>query len=431
MAKFLKTLERFLQIEIASGLLLLLATAAALIWANSPWSGYYERLWHLPVSVGIGSMSLTRSLHFFVDEGLMALFFLVVGLEIRSESHEGSLASWRLAALPIIAALGGIVVPALIYLAFNLSLPTRGGWAVPMATDIAFALGVLSLLGKRIPAAVRVLLLALAIADDIAAVLIITFFYSHGLTLAGALLALGGLGGVALFQWLGVRTALPYVLPGAVVWWGLLEAGIHPAVAGVILGLVTPVAIPGGRNGPLLTARRALLEFRRGVRARDHDLRGLLPPVQRLKNAQRDLLPPAVRVQAALHPWVAFAIMPLFALANAGVRFDALRIDDPASLALLGGIVIGLVVGKPLGIVLSAAIGVKARLCALPAGVRWRDVWVMGCLGGIGFTMSIFIATLAFTAPPVLATARFAVVTASSLAALTGLGVGWLVYRKS
>ena len=244
------TLERYLHIEALSGGILIAAALAALLWANSPWSASYESLWHATVSVQVGEFSLTQSLHFLVNDGLMTIFFLVAGLEIRRELHEGALATVRLASLPLMAAVGGVMVPALIYQSLNASQASEG-WAVPIATDIAFALGVLALLGKAIPRGVRVLLLALAIIDDIAAVLVIAVFYSGTLQISGALVAVIAVAAVLLMQWLGIRKAVAYAVPGVVLWGGLLQLGVHPTLAGVILGLLTPVM-------PLTDRRRAV-----------------------------------------------------------------------------------------------------------------------------------------------------------------------------
>lgn len=378
-------LQRVFRNEAASGALLLLAALAALAWANSPFGAGYEQLWHSPLGIG----SLRRPLHFWINDGLMAVFFLAVGLEIRHELHEGALANLRQASLPLLAAVGGVAVPALIYLALNVDPQLRRGWAVPTATDIAFAVGVLALLGRRVPPALRVLLLAIAIVDDIVAILVIAFFYSQGIGVSGLLVVAAGLAGVLAFQKLGIRSAFAYVLPGAAVWLGLLMAGVHPALAGVLLGLLTPVAS---------------------------------------ENAHRDALPPVVRVERALHPWVTFGIMPLFALANAGVNFDALTFDSATTAPLMAGIVAGLAIGKPLGIFLIVLLSIRLGLCALPAGVGLKGILVVGCLAGIGFTLSIFICDLAFSSEALLASAKLAVLIASAAAAAAGLLAGrWML----
>ncbi|HET8696981.1 MAG TPA: Na+/H+ antiporter NhaA [Gammaproteobacteria bacterium] len=380
--RVLGTLERFLHVEAASGIVLMIAAAAALVWANSPLADAYEHFWHAPVSLGLCGHALSLPLHFFINDGLMTVFFLVVGMEIRRELHEGALATARAAALPVIAALGGVLVPALVYLAVNAGdAAARNGWAVPTATDIAFAVGVLALLGRSIPPAVRIFLLAIAIIDDIAAVVIIAAFHSSGLEPWGMAVASLGVLGVLGMQRLGVAWATAYLLPGAVVWWGALVAGVHPTLAGVLLGLMTPMA-------------------------------------------NRGLPPPAVRVQTALHPWVAFGVMPLFALANAGVRLDGVDFGSAGTAAVLLGTVAGLGLGKPVGIVLATFAAVRLGIGRLPHGVTWRGVLLVGCLGGIGFTMSIFIATLAFGEGSLLSAAKGGVLMASVIAGVIGLVYG-------
>jgi Na+:H+ antiporter, NhaA family len=236
-----RPLERFLRIEAASGILLLVAAAVALLWANSPWAESYVHLWHTPVGVRFGNFTFERTLEWFVNDGLMVIFFFVVGMEIRREIHHGELSEWRRAALPAAAALGGMIAPACLYLVFAGASSTRSGWGVPMATDIAFAVGILTLLGKRVPAALRVLLLALAVIDDLGAIVVIAIFYSSGISLTGLLVAAAGFGGVFAMQRIGVRAKLAYVVPAVVAWAGIYAAGVHPTIAGVIVGLVTPV----------------------------------------------------------------------------------------------------------------------------------------------------------------------------------------------
>lgn len=379
LARLLKPLDEFLRVETTSGLVLLAAAAIALVLANSEWHSAYERLWDTPL------LPDSQSLHFVVNEVLMAIFFLVVGLEIRREVHDGALSTPAQAALPLVAAAGGIIAPALIYCVFA-DATVRSGWAIPIATDIAFAVGVLALLGRRVDPALRVLLLAVAIADDIAAVLIIAFFYAEGIAPGGLALAAAG----AMAGWLchraGLQAWLACLLSGAVIWFGFLQAGIHPALAGVAAGLLTPMQ----PRGP-------------------------------------DAEPPAVRLESALHPWVAFGVMPLFALANAGVRFEGLDLSSALAQGMAGGVALGLLVGKPLGISVAAALAIRSKLCSLPQGVAPSGIAVIGCLGGIGFTMSIFIAGLAFEAPELLEVAKFGVLAGSAGAALAGLLLGRLL----
>ena len=421
-----RILDRFLAIEAASGLVLLMATAAALIWANSPWSGTYEAFWRTSLSFSVDGIQASHPLRFWVNDAVMTIFFLVVGLEIRRELHDGALADFRVAMLPAVAAAGGVIVPALLYLAVTGSTELRHGWAVPTATDIAFAVGVLTLLGKRVPPSLRVLLLTLAIVDDIVAIVLIAAVYSEGLTLAGGALALCGLLLIVLLQAVGIQRALVYTIPGALVWVGLLKTGLHPTLAGVILGLLTPARHDrqGRAEGLLAQADRALSEMRNRIRAGRPSSRDLLPYVRELKEAPGQVFSPAEHLEAGLHPWVAYGIMPLFALANAGVPLGALRTTGADFLSLTAGIMVALVIGKPVGILLASRIAVGLGLCALPPGISSRHLLVLGAFAGIGFTMSLFLANLAFPDSDQLAITKLAVLLASALAASVGLILG-------
>ena len=325
-----RTLDQFLHVEAVSGIVLLAAAVVALLWANSPLAQSYHDLWHLPFSIKLGTFVYAQSLHFWVNDALMTVFFLVVGMEIRREIHEGALSKIDQAALPIAAAIGGVIAPALIYLSLNSDPASVGGWAVPTATDIAFAVGVLALLGRSIPSNVRVFLLALAIIDDVIAVLIIAFFYSGGLDPSGFAIAGAGIIMVVALQRIGVGSAYAYVIPGAVVWIGLLVTGAHPTLAGVVLGLMTPVISIPMREQPIEVLSRIAAELRGHDAVPAKDARRLAQPRRQLRLANREMLPPVVRVQTALHPWVAYGIMPIFALANAGVSLDGIDLAPAA-----------------------------------------------------------------------------------------------------
>jgi Na+:H+ antiporter, NhaA family len=425
--KILSTLDRFLHVEALSGIVLLISTATALIWANSQAAHSYHAFWEAHVALSIGNFSISQSVHFLVNDGLMTIFFLVVGLEIRREMHEGALATIRLAALPLAAALGGVLAPALIYSMMNTEPTLRVGWAVPTATDIAFAVGVLALLGKSVPANLRVLLLALAVIDDIAAIVVIALFYSEGVRGSGLMIAALGILLVVLFQRAGIRAALAYAIPGAIVWIGALHSGVHPTLAGVILGLLTPVHTVRDREQARSAVTSALDEF--GARASTRDVHALPPMLRQMRDAQREVLPPVTRVQMALHPWVAFGIMPLFALANAGISFSELDVSGASAQSLATGIIAALVLGKILGIVLGSWMLVRTGLGELPEGVTWRGVTLVGCLGGIGFTMAIFIAGLAFSDAQLLGAAKLGVLVGSGVAAVIALSIGHLLLR--
>jgi NhaA family Na+:H+ antiporter len=422
-------LERFLYVEAVSGIVLLAAAAVALAWANSPAADSYEHVWETPLSIQIGTLSFSQSLHFLINDALMTVFFLVVGMEIRREMHEGALSNLRIAALPVAAAAGGVLVPAVIYLAVNSEPTLRDGWAVPTATDIAFAVGVLALLGKSIPGAIRIFLLALAIIDDIVAIIIIAIFYSGGLDYSGFIISGAGVALVLGLQHIGVRTAYGYVIPGAIFWFGLLKTGVHPTLAGVVLGLMTPAVLPPAREHPIDVAARALEDI--DARSQDHDPdpHRLIEPIKHLRTAQRELLPPVVRVQMALHPWVAYGVMPLFALANAGVSLQSLDLAATDARGVVLGVVLALIAGKSTGIFAGSWLAVRLGWCQLPVGVTWRGVLLVGCLSGIGFTMSIFIATLAFGDARLLGAAKLGVLLASLTAGIAGLAFGYIFVR--
>lgn len=420
-----RPLERFLRIEAASGILLLATAAIALCWANSRWSAHYVDLWHTPLGLRVGPFVFERSLEWFVNDGLMVIFFFVVGLEIRREVHHGELSNLRRAALPIGAALGGMLAPAALYLLLAGAPPTRDGWGVPMATDIAFALGILTLLGKRVPAAMRVLLLALAVIDDLGAIIVIAIFYSSGIALSGLLVAALGFGGVLAMQRLGVRSKLAYVAPALVAWAGVYAAGIHPTIAGVLLGLMTPVRAWLGPDG-FLTGVRQELDQLASVTPSALSSHELAESLRHVNVARREAMSPAESLIEALHPWVAFGIMPIFALANAGVVISGGSLD-PASLTVLTAVIVGLVLGKPIGVLFTSWLMVRLGLGILPAGMTLRHLLVLGVVAGVGFTMALFIAQLAFQPPHLLAAAKLGVLAASGGAAILALVLGRLL----
>ncbi len=423
-------IESFLHIEAASGIVLLLSAVLAMVIANSRHAEAFHHLLEAPVGFRIGSLVLEHPVHFWINDGLMTIFFFVVGLEIRREIHEGELATVRRAALPMVAALGGMVVPALLYLAVaGRDAADRPGWGVPMATDIAFAVGVLALLGKRVPPALRVLLLALAIIDDIGGIIVIAMFYSGALDVAGFLVAAGGIVGIIFLQRIGARRPAIYVVPGVLVWVGITRSGVHPTIAGVIIGLLTPARSWLGAHGLLHLARRTAETVQRDL---DDGSTGKVSPerlaeeASRMDLARREALAPAARLQMMLHPWVAFGIMPIFALANAGVTLDSSAMSfSPVS----GGVVLGLVVGKPVGVVAACLLAVKTRVSSLPRGIGGRQLAVLGIVAGVGFTMALFIANLAFPVGQRLEQAKAAILFASVVAMILALVAGRLLLR--
>ncbi len=422
-------IERFMHIEAASGLVLIIAAAVALIWANSAFADSYESLWHTPIRLGFGQWVFEEDLHFWINDFLMAIFFFVVGLEIKREIVEGALSDIRRAALPIAAAVGGMVVPAGIYLALNAGGPAGNAWGIPMATDIAFAVGVLTLLGSRVPPALRVLLLALAIIDDIGAILVIAIFYSSGIQIDA--LAIVGIGvlGILVFTSMGVRPGMLWALPFILVWSGVLQFGVHPTIAGVMVGLMVPVKSWFSRDRFLNVARSALDDFQQRASAAEADERELIEPLNLLAQARREALSPAKRIESSLHPWVAFIIMPLFALANAGVNLGGLSLSQPGAMSAVLGISLGLVVGKTFGIFAFSWASVKLGLSMLPPGVTWSGIGVLGAAGGIGFTMAIFISELAFSGSPLLGAGKLAVLLGTGVSATMALAGGWLFLK--
>lgn len=423
----LAPVESFLAIEASSGILLLASAMVALVWANSPWREGYAAVWHTPFGLRLGSLSFEHDLLFWINEGVMTIFFFVVGLEIRREIHHGELSDLRRAALPLAAAIGGMFVPACIFGFFNLGRESVKGWGIPMATDIAFAVGVLTLLGSRVPSSLRILLLALAVIDDVGAILIIAVFYSSGVAPIGLLVFALGVIGVLAMQVLGVRSPWAYVLPAAVVWAGAYAAGIHPTLAGVAVGFLTPVRAWFGKEGFIEHADVSVDAIRNHE---GKDERSLLPHLARLDRARREAVSPVDRIQHALHGWVAFGVMPLFALANAGVSFGSASFSGESLLVFLG-VGSGLVLGKPLGILGFSWMATRAGIAALPRGIGWPQVVVVGAVSGIGFTMSIFIASLAFIAGANLETAKVGILVGSGIAAVVAYGLGRMILPVS
>jgi NhaA family Na+:H+ antiporter len=419
--------QEFSENEAAGGVLLLATATLALVWANSPWAETYSRLWEHKFTVGFESLALAKSLLHWINDGLMAIFFFVVGLEIKRELLVGELASPRQAALPIAGALGGVVLPALLYLSLNAGSSGVVGWGIPMATDIAFTIGALALLGSRVSVGLKVFLTALAIVDDIAAVLVIAIFYTGKLSW----LSLGAAGGLfaALLAAgiLGARHPLPYALLGICLWVAMLFSGVHAAIAGVLVALAVP-ARPRIDVEKFIVRGRDLLdqmEDREGGEEHILQSEARQVAVLALKDACEEVETPLQRFEHALLPWVRLMIMPVFALANAGVAFKTITAAAATSSISLG-IVLGLVVGKPIGIFVASWLAVRLGLASLPAQVGWRQILGVGALGGIGFTMSIFIASLAFTEES-LELAKLGIFAGSLLAG----GLGFLLLFKA
>lgn len=412
----LSPIQRFWDSEARGGLILFGFAVAAFILANSPASSWYFDLKKMLISLNVGGWSLEKTLASWVKDFLMAFFFLLVGLEIKREIVMGELSNPRQAALTIVAALGGMIVPALIYTALNAGGPGQPGWGVPMATDIAFAIGVLSLLGKRVPLGLKVFLTAFAIVDDLGAVLVIAFFYTSGLNLPALLISLGFFALALLAGRLKVTRLSIYLLIGAFMWYFMLESGVSPTVAAVLLALAVPV-----------TRRISLPELQSQLdEAARKDPEMLEAAMERLEKTLVRAQSPLHRLEHALHPWSTYLIMPVFAFFNAGVTLSG------AGLGAVGmGAFLGLLLGKPLGILLVCWLAVRLGIAVLPAGVNWPMILGAGFLGGIGFTMSLFVAALGFAdAPALLDQAKLGVLASSVVAAIIGLlVVSWAARR--
>ena len=379
----MKHLQRFFSNEASGGIILIIAAALAMLLANmGSTSGLYHSFLETPVQLKVGALEINKNMLLWINDALMAVFFLLIGLEVKRELIVGSLASRRQAIFPVIAALGGMVVPALVYLAFNVQDPiTREGWAIPAATDIAFALGVLALLGSRVPASLKIFLMALAIIDDLGAIVIIALFYTSDLSLLSLGVAAAAIAALAILNLTGVRRTGIYILVGVILWTAVLKSGVHATLAGVIVGFFIPLKEQNGKS-------------------------------------------PAVQLEHVLHPWVAYLILPLFAFANAGVSLQGVTIEGLTSLLPLG-IIAGLFIGKPLGISLFCWLALKMKWATLPADTTFKQIMAVGVLCGIGFTMSIFIASLAFgnVDPALINWAKLGILIGSVLSAVVGYGL--------
>jgi NhaA family Na+:H+ antiporter len=431
-------LQRFAEREASGGIVLLVCTVIAIAWANSPWAASYHSLWQQTVAVGIGSYAGRITVHHLVNDGLMAIFFFVVGLEIKREMLVGELASLRQAALPVAAALGGMLVPAAIFAMWNAGGPGAAGWGIPMATDIAFALGVLALLGNRIPASLTVFLAALAIADDIGAVLVIAIFYAGGvdwmaLALAAALLLLSVVAGRS-----GIRQPWVFAIIGVALWGAMLASGVHATIAGVLLAFTIPARTRINEAEFLAWGSDALHDFDRAFEESPDSRSSMTRQVlsnERSQDALHTLeqlceqaQPPLHRLEHGLHGIVAFGIMPLFALANAGVSLTGSEIGAAVSHSITIGIFFGLVLGKLAGITLFTLLVTRFGLATMPPELTRRHLVGAAALGGIGFTMALFVAELAFPqAPELLAIAKVGVLAASVTAGL----LGWCILRTA
>ncbi len=415
-----RPLLRFLRIEASGGLLLLIATAAALIWVNSSAGGTYFDFWHTPINLSVNNFVLfDEDLHGFVNDALMALFFFVVGLEIKREIVTGRLRSLRAVMLPTVAAVGGMVVPALIYLGFNLGGDNVQGWGIPIATDIAFAVGVVSLVGKRVPGWLRLFLLTLAIVDDIGAILVIAIFYSSDLSLPWFGLAVGLCVLIAVLTRVRVWSGPLYLLLGIIVWWATFRSGVHATIAGVALGLLTPAKPLQSESDARAVAR--WLQNKKTIFPMD---------VRRAGFSIAESRSVAERLEVTLHPYVSYLIVPVFALANAGVVLSGNALSMAVSSSVTIGVALGLLVGKTVGVAGFTWLVTKLRIASLPPDVTRTHVLGVSLVAGIGFTVSLFVTALAFGGEQVGDEAKIGVLAGSLVAAVVGLGVLWLAGRS-
>ncbi|MDA0256890.1 MAG: Na+/H+ antiporter NhaA [Chloroflexi bacterium] len=436
--RFARPAERFIRTEVAGGIVIIIAVVVALVWANSPWSDSYLDLLDVHLALDVGLWEFNEPLHLWINDAAMVLFFFLVGMEIKREAVIGELSSPRKLVVPMVGAAGGMVVPVLIFLLIVDGADARSGWAIPMATDIAIALGVVTLLGSRVPSGLKVLLLGVAVVDDIGGVLVIAVFYTESLDFGALLLAGGVLVTLALFNRYGVRAIYIYVALGAVGWAATVQSGVHPTIFGVILGLMTPWRPWFHPAGFLGVAEKLLQRFRLGHEApekhfgREHEVEAL----RSLATLSTETVAPLDRLEHSLLPWSAFIVVPVFAFANAGVDLRGGALEAALSSSLGLGVGLGLVLGKPIGVTLGIWLSVRMG-ATLPTGVTWPQVVAMGMVAGIGFTVALFITELSYpidvlgagVAEDLLREAKVGILLGSLLAALVGGLVLWADLR--
>lgn len=417
----LRPFQRFINLEASGGIVLFFVTILAFAWANSPWADSYFAYWRGSLEVGAGKFRTTHSIHHWINDGLMTVFFFVMGMEIKRELIAGELKNIRVAALPILAALGGVVCPAVIYSIVANGTDAMRGWAIPTATDIAFSLGVLAVLGSRVPVALKIFLAALAIADDIVAVAVIAFFYTSDLSYGALAAAAMWFAAAYILNITGVRHPAIYAAVGLGLWVSVLASGVHATIAGVLLAIAIPTRSRIDSHAFIDEVQNELQRFESRLDSptsmvSDNEA---LEAIHQLEQRCEQVQPLLMRFQHALHPWVSFGIMPLFALANAGVRVVGEGSPDLMHPAAVGA-ALGLALGKPLGVTLFAWLAVKLGIASLPQGVNWRHIHGAGWLAGIGFTMALFVGELAFGEGPALAAAKIAILAASIFAGIVG-----------
>ncbi len=423
--RLLSRLEQFMGFEASSGIVLIVITLITLLWANSPAAHSYESIIHYDLGFTLGAKTITHSLQHWVNDGLMVIFFFLVGLEIKREIVDGELSTPKKAALPLFAALGGMVVPALFYYVFNAGTPAVSGWGIPMATDIAFAVGILSLASKRVPFSMKIFLLALAIVDDLGAILVIAFFYTSNVS--GSYLGTAALIFflVYLFQMAGIRHYFMYIVLGIIAWYCILKSGVHATVTGVILGFITPAKAFIKPIELLKQMNPFYNSVTKGLDGVDKDdvrpNHAIEESLLALSNRAYEGVAPVDRLIHALHPWVGFLIMPLFAFTNAGVKVNQDVLLSLASNPISLGVIAGLFIGKPVGVLLASFIATRLGLAQLPEGIEWKHITILGFLAGIGFTMALFISHLALKVPEIEVYSKLGILIASAMSAVVSL----------
>ena len=426
--KIIAPVNKFIHLEYTGGIVLFASVIIAIIWANSPYHESYHHLWDIKFSIGFDQYVLNKPLHVWINDGLMAIFFFVIGLELKREFMDGELSTLKKASLPMMAAFGGMIFPAIIFFLINKGTAAEHGWGIPMATDIAFALALLSIAGKHIPGSLKVFLSALAVADDLGAVLVIAFFYTSNLNFVPLGIAIVLLLILLAGNRLGVRSTAFYLLIGIAVWIGFLLSGVHATIAGVLVAFTIPAATRINENYFSSKLRKLSDEFEQEIPNNST----LTTPnqhitIEQVKNLTLAAETPLQKIEYALHPWVAFVIMPLFALANAGIIIGAdffAALANPVSI----GVIAGLIAGKFTGILLFTWIMVRSGLSQLPEQARWGHITGVALLAGVGFTMSLFISNLAFENPGFMEQAKYGILTASVIAG--AMGVFLLKYFK-
>ncbi len=419
----LKPLNEFLHKEASGGILLIIFTLIALVWANTSFSDSYHNLWHTHITVSLGNLlTLDYPLHYWINDGLMVIFFFTVGLEIKRELLVGELSSIQKSSLPIAGALGGMIIPAVLYSLLNAGGSGSGGWGIPMATDIAFVVGIMALLGPRIPLTLKIFVLALAIADDIGAVLVIAIFYTAEISTSALIVAAIVLVVLIILNRLGTKSLIAYSILGIILWVAFLKSGVHATIAGVLLAFT----IPASSRFDTKKFSEKVKEFINHFDSTGDHWKNVLNNSERqndvmaIESSCEKVLTPLQRFEHGLHPWVSFFIIPVFALANAGVTLSGLNIFEALFSEISLGIILGLFIGKQIGIFGFSFLAVKLKLASLPQGVNWKNLYGAGMLAGIGFTMSLFIASLAFANPELLDLSKIGVLTGSIISGVFG-----------